>query len=84
MSARDDQRMEMGTIMTEKEKLMAAALAGVAAFMQQEEEALHQQLAAMTAPPPEKPASELNLWGHSGRQSMMQLRQMMQLKALHR
>jgi hypothetical protein len=71
-------------IMAEKEKLMAAALAGVAAYMQQEEEALHQQLAAMAAPPPEKPAIELNLWGQSGRQSTMQMRQLMQFKALHR
>jgi hypothetical protein len=76
--------MNKGMIMTEKEKLMAAALAGVAAYMQQEEEAFHRQLAAAAAPPPEKPAIELNLWGQSGRQSTMQMRQLMQFKALHR
>lgn len=71
--------------MDNKEKKMAAALAAVAAFMQQEEEAFHQKLAAAVAPPEtQAPAAMLNLWGQSGRQSMMQMRSMMQLKALHR
>jgi hypothetical protein len=77
-------RGQRGKHMTEKEKKMAAALAAVAAFMQQEEEAFHQQLAAAVSPPSKMPADTLNLWGQSGRQSMMQMRQMMQFKALHR
>jgi hypothetical protein len=71
--------------MQSKEKKMAAALAAVAAFMQQEEESLRQQLAAAMAPPKAQvQARMLNLWGQSGRQSMMQMRQLMQVRALRR
>jgi hypothetical protein len=71
--------------MTEKEKQMAAALAAVAAYMQQEEESFHQQMDAAMAPPkPQAPSAILNLWGQSGRQSMMQMRNLMQVKAFHR
>ncbi|MFZ1983722.1 MAG: hypothetical protein WAU91_04865 [Desulfatitalea sp.] len=71
--------------MTEREKQMAAALAAVAAYMQQEEESFHQQMAAAMAPPKSQaPSATLNLWGQSGRQSMMQLRNLMQVKAFHR
>jgi len=70
--------------MTEKEKQMAAALAAVSAFMQQEEEAFHQQLAAAMAPPPPPVQPSANLWGQSGRQGMMQMRNLMQIKTFHR
>jgi len=72
-------------MMDKKEKEMAAALAAVAAFMQQEEEAFHQHLAAAMAPPKTQAQAAMpNLWGQSGRQSMMQMRNLMQVKALHR
>ncbi len=69
--------------MTSREKQIAAALAAVSAFMQQEHEALQEKLAAAAAPP-RAPRLELNLWGQSGRQSMMHLRNLMQLKAFDR
>ena len=69
--------------MENKEKKMAAALAAVAAYMQREEESLYKQLAAM-APKSQAPMPPQNVWGLSGRQSMMQMRNLMQLKGLHR
>ena len=69
--------------MTTQEKKLAAAMAAVAAYMQQEEEAYYDQLAAAAAPL-KPPAWASNLWGQSGRQGMMQLRNLMQMKALHR
>ena len=64
---------------------MAAAMAGVSAYLQLEEEACHQQLAAAMAPPKtQAPQVALNLWGQSGRQSMMQMRNLMQVKAFQR
>jgi hypothetical protein len=70
--------------METKEKQMAAALAAVAAYMQMEEESFRQQLDAAMTPPAPTPAGGPNLWGQSGRQSMMQLRGLMQLKAFDR
>ncbi len=69
--------------MTEKEKQMAAAMAAVAAYMQQEQEALQEKMAAAAAPPKGQ-VIDLNLWGQSGRQGMMHLRSMMQMKAFDR
>ncbi len=69
--------------METKEKQMAAALAAVAAYMQMEEESFREQLDAAMAPPTTA-AERPNLWGQSGRQSMMQLRGLMQLKAFDR
>lgn len=66
--------------MATEEKKMAAALAAVSAFMQQEQEALQ----AVLEPSEAQSGPAANLWGQSGRQSMMQLRNLMQLKALHR
>jgi Zn-dependent protease with chaperone function len=62
---------------------MAAAMAAVSAFMQQEQEAYADAVAAAMAPP-EPPASDLNLWGQSGRQGMMTMRSLMQMKAFDR
>ena len=69
----------MGTM----EKKMAAALAAVSAYMQQEQEAYAEAVAAAMEPP-KPPAIELNLWGQSGRQSMMAMRNLMQMKAFDR
>ena len=62
---------------------MAAAMAAVAAYMQQEQEAVSEAMAAAAAPPA-GPRVELNLWGQSGRQGMMQMRSLMQMKAFDR
>jgi hypothetical protein len=70
--------------MATQEKKMAAALAAVSAFMQQEEEALRAAITAASEPPTAKCGPPLNVWGQSGRQAMMQMRNLMQLKALHR
>lgn len=69
---------------TDTEKKMAAAMAAVAAYMQREEGAV--QAAADAAMAPIKPpaAPKMNHWGQSGRQSMMQVRNLMQMKAFHR
>ena len=65
------------------EKRMAAALAAVNAYIQQEEEtACAQQLAATLAAPP--PAAQLNIWGMSGRQEMMAMRRLIQMRAFDR
>jgi hypothetical protein len=71
--------------MSDREKKMAAAMAAVSAYLQQEEEACHQQLTAAAAPPKRQaPQMTINLWGQSGRQSMMQMRNLMQVKAFQR
>ncbi|MCP4747565.1 MAG: hypothetical protein GY874_15710 [Desulfobacteraceae bacterium] len=68
--------------MNTKEKKIAAALAAVAAYIQQEQEVCAQ--APVTAMQDGPGAANLNLWGLSGRQSMMQMRNLMQLKAFDR
>jgi hypothetical protein len=67
--------------MEANEKRLAAALAAVTAYIQTEEEAL-------VMPPPERPQprrfDQGNLWGLSGRQGMMQMRNLMQMKTFNR
>ena len=67
--------------MEASEKKLAAAVAAVSAYIQSEEEAL-------VMPPPVKPVPRLsktpNLWGMGGRQEIMQMRNLMQMKGLHR
>ena len=67
--------------MDAKEKRLAAALAAVTAYIQTEEEAL-------VLPPPERPQprrfDQGNLWGLSGRQGMMNMRNLMQMKTFNR
>ena len=67
----------------DRKKKLAAALAAVRTYIQTEEEAL------LTPPAPPaavaaQPAAPSGLWGVSGRQSMMQTRNLMQLKVFHR
>lgn len=64
--------------MSETSKKVAAALAAVNAYLQ-EEEALYQQKEA-AAPPP----VNINPWSLSGRQNMMNLRQLIQMKPFAR
>jgi|WetSurMetagenome_2_1015567.scaffolds.fasta_scaffold536260_2 hypothetical protein len=64
------------------EKKIAAALAAVNAYIQQEEESVCAQLAATV--PASTPASQLNIWGMSGRQEMMAMRRLIQMRAFDR
>ena len=69
--------------MNDKRKL--AAIAGVMAYIREEEEAMC--FAAVQAPAVaqvQSPAEPAKLWGISGRQAMMQNRNLMQVKAFHR
>jgi len=63
------------------EKKLAAAVAAVMTYIQTEEEAL-------VMPPPAKPQprrfDQGNLWALAGRQGMMQMRTLMQMKTFHR
>jgi hypothetical protein len=75
-----------GESMDHKKK-MAAALAAVTAYIKTEEEALCLQAAPPAATPPRSPTGPVapaNLWGISGRQALMQMGTMMQLKVFHR
>ena len=67
--------------MEANQKKLAAALAAVAAYIQTEEEAL-------VIPPPERPKprrfEQGNLWALSGRQGMMDMRNLMQMKTFNR
>ena len=67
--------------MDANDKRMAAALAAVTAYIQTEEEAL-----VMPAPKRPEPRrfEQGNLWGMSGRQGMMQMRNLMQMKTFNR
>jgi len=64
----------------QKDKKLAAALAAVSATIKSEEEAA---LQAAPGAVPGLPATSqgFNPWGMSGRQSMMQMRNLMQLKS---
>ena len=69
----------------EDPRKITAIAAAVAAYIKTEEEALMAQ-AAGVAPvrPGPGTGAPMNLWGLSGRQSMMQLRNLMQLRAMGR
>jgi hypothetical protein len=71
----------MGDVMTGKKKKMAAALAAVSLYLQQEEAlAVHEQQA-----PLKKPQSiEFSQWGQSGRQEMMAMRRLIQMRTFTR
>jgi hypothetical protein len=73
----------MGESMEKMEKKMAAALAAVSAYMQQEQEAYAEAVKeAMEGP--KAPAIAPNHWGQSGRQGMMTMRNLMQMRAFDR
>ncbi|MFN2354646.1 MAG: hypothetical protein ABR512_09005 [Desulfopila sp.] len=67
--------------MADTSKKMAAALAAVNAYMQ-EEEALAQQEKEVRVD--RQPPPQLSPWGLSGRQHMMSMRQLLQMKAFSR
>jgi len=68
--------------MEHRTKQMAVAMAGVAAYLQMEQEAAAEQMADQAKS--KRPAIQCGLWGLAGRQSMMQMRNLMELKALGR
>jgi hypothetical protein len=69
--------------MDKMEKKMAAALSAVSAYIQQEQEAYAEAVKeAMEGP--NAPAIELNLYGQSGRQTIMAMGNLMQMKAFDR
>ena len=59
-------------------KKRAAAVSAVLTYLDREAEEKHQSMA-----PPPPGAGVVNIWGISSRQSQMQMRNMMQLKAFH-
>ena len=67
--------------MEANEKKLAAAVAAVMTYIQTEEEAL-------VMPPPKRPEprrfDQGNLWALAGRQGMMQMRGLMQMKTFNR
>jgi hypothetical protein len=68
--------------MTDIQKKIAAAIAAVTMYLQVEEQLAalpFEQAAAAVAPP-----AGLKLWAVSGRQTQMQLRNLMQLRAIGR
>jgi hypothetical protein len=66
--------------MDEKTK-MTAAVAAVMAYMRSEEDAL--LALGGGQPKPETPPAQVDVWAVSGRQAMMQMRSLMQMKAFH-
>lgn len=64
--------------MSKPEKKMAAAIAAVNAYLREEEER------ALNQTPELEPQPTLNVWAHSGRQDMMNMRRMLQLRAFGR
>lgn len=67
--------------MADKNKKMAAALAAVNAYLQQEEEAVARQALESSALSPE---AGLSQWSFSGRQEMMAMRRLVQLRVFDR
>jgi len=68
-------------MMAGKRKKMAAALAAVSLYLQQEEA----MAAQVQQAPPKKPQSfEFSQWGQSGRQEMMAMRKLIQMRTFTR
>ncbi|MCK5515559.1 MAG: hypothetical protein KAI39_01700 [Desulfobulbaceae bacterium] len=63
---------------TGKRKKMAAALAAVSLYLEQEEAAMDEQKESLT----QSGNTGLSYWGHSGRQEMMDMRRLTQLRAI--
>ena len=67
------------------EKKKAAAIAAVMNYIESEEEMIVAQTMAGRggAQPPAPAPVSINLWGLSGRQTMMQMRNQMQMRGFH-
>lgn len=70
----------IGELMADKKKKIAAALAAVSLYLQEEEAAVtaERAVAIDKGPPP------MSMWGHSGRQDMMTMRRLIQLRTFTR
>lgn len=66
--------------MTEAQKKVAAALAAVNTYLQEEQSLIRQQEEAMAQPT----FQGVNPWALSGRQHMMSMRQLIQMKTFSR
>ena len=66
--------------MDENKKKIAAAITAVIRYIRQEEEIIYTQPVPAAAP---VSSVKLKLWGLSGRQAQMQMRNLMQMKAFH-
>ena len=66
--------------MKENKNKIAAAITAVTRYIQQEEEIIYTQPVPAATP---VPSVKLKLWGLSGRQAQMQMRNLMQMKAFH-
>ena len=64
----------------DKQKKQAAAMAAVTLYLKTEQEAAAMQAAAEHVPSAARTAPPLKVWGLSGRQAQMQMRNMMQMK----
>ena len=71
--------------MDEKHKKIVAAMSAVTRYIQQEEEIIYAQPlpAAGITTAAHAPSGKFRLWGLSGRQAQMQMRNLMQMKAFH-
>lgn len=76
-----------GALMS-KEKKIAAAISAVMDYIRTEEELTTMQSTALHRPMPSQAqhpfTDSVKLWGASGRQTQMQIRMQMQMKAFHR
>ena len=74
-----------GAKLMENRKKKAAAISAVMSYIKTEEEAFSlQPIAAADHAPYSSAPVQLKLWGISGRQAQMQMRNLMQMKAFHR
>jgi hypothetical protein len=67
----------------ENKSKVTAAVSAVLQYIRTEEEAVAMQ-AAMPASGQVAPAPAFNLWSISGRQALMQMRNLMQMRTFHR
>ena len=61
-------------------KKVAAAVSAVVQYIKSEEEAVYLESLAAVSEPRELPSVSVKLWGVSGRQFQMQVRNLMQMK----
>jgi len=69
--------------MDDQKQKMTAAIGAVMAYIRSEEDALCMRAAAGAPAAAAVPPAPVNLWGVSGRQAMMQMRNLMQMKTFH-
>ena len=80
-----DHSTNYGVKLMENRKKKAAAISAVMSYIKTEEEAFSlQPIAAADHAPYSSAPVQLKLWGISGRQAQMQMRNLMQMKAFHR